>query len=845
MAVTTAETVTVEIIAKLDKATGDIRRLDQTFTASTNSMQGAAKSLESSLDRVARTSTDSFNRVGTGSRKAADSFDRDAARIANAGRNIGRQISDAGTQLAGGQSPLLIFAQQAPQVADALADTGGRAAKVASFFAGPWGAAILAAGSIIGTVLVPKLFEASSAAETMTGAQIELSRFVDLTTGAINRQTQAVQRLAAAQARQEAVETGTQTYKAARGGALSAVREAAGERAPAFAAGVRLPDATTTDPIKKRLRELADEAVRTRRPINDLVLDVRKLVGNRPEYAGLVKSITAQGGAAVEAAQGVERLKAEQALLTGTATAAQRAMLGMGLATTGLVERQVALATATTGVEKARARLSLVEERGRAITAGDGAALVQYRTDLTAATNAVKSAEAAERAATGARRDGAKAARTAAAAARAAAREQARDTRIAARAERELLSLQGERLAARSDLTSDRAQQDDFARQRINLEAAGRVSELAERRDRGELDASEFAARKALIEEITNAKLAYVDRTRDLRAAADEVEVARARSDAAREVLEAESGLARTAADRKAIELQLLDLAIEERRLAAQRVVDLAKQDKASEQERILAQTTLDALPRIREIGAKRIDREYQSPLALYRDRLNRTPGETREQAEQLVVDEIEHVRDGIADALSDAIGTRDPLINGLLKLLIDNVLLKPIAAALDQASAAGGGGGVGGVLGAIAGSIGGLLGGGGSTPGYGGTVGGRVIPGITPGFANGGSMTLGGRGGVDTNMLSLNGQPLARVSRGETMSIVPSSAAMRPAGAMTKVFNISVSANNSVTPAGFAQGLANDILARAAEMDGAVVKGARRGLPEAQARYNALGTTG
>lgn len=42
------------------------------------------------------------------------------------------------------------------------------------------------------------------------------------------------------------------------------------------------------------------------------------------------------------------------------------------------------------------------------------------------------------------------------------------------------------------------------------------------------------------------------------------------------------------------------------------------------------------------------------------------------------------------------------------------------------------------------------------------------------PGFANGGAMRLGGFAGIDRNMLSMNGRPLARVSRGETMSISP-----------------------------------------------------------------------
>lgn len=55
---------------------------------------------------------------------------------------------------------------------------------------------------------------------------------------------------------------------------------------------------------------------------------------------------------------------------------------------------------------------------------------------------------------------------------------------------------------------------------------------------------------------------------------------------------------------------------------------------------------------------------------------------------------------------------------------------------------------------------------------------------GSTPGFANGGAMRLGGMGGIDRNLLSLNGSPIARVSAGETMQIRPAND--RGSGAQT-----------------------------------------------------------
>lgn len=47
------------------------------------------------------------------------------------------------------------------------------------------------------------------------------------------------------------------------------------------------------------------------------------------------------------------------------------------------------------------------------------------------------------------------------------------------------------------------------------------------------------------------------------------------------------------------------------------------------------------------------------------------------------------------------------------------------------------------------------------------------VVGSVLPGFATGGSMVIGGRGGTDNNTLALNGTPIARVSAGEHLNIV------------------------------------------------------------------------
>jgi hypothetical protein len=123
-----ADSVVVELEAKLDGYQRDVQRGASTFDRSMKQIEGSATRAERSVGR-------SLTQAGQSSRL------------------LGYQIADIGSQLASGSSPFLILAQQAPQVANALDGTTGAAGKMATFFSGPWGAALLAAGSILGTVI--------------------------------------------------------------------------------------------------------------------------------------------------------------------------------------------------------------------------------------------------------------------------------------------------------------------------------------------------------------------------------------------------------------------------------------------------------------------------------------------------------------------------------------------------------------------------------------------------------------------------------------------------------------------------------------------------------------------
>ncbi len=66
-------------------------------------------------------------------------------------------------------------------------------------------------------------------------------------------------------------------------------------------------------------------------------------------------------------------------------------------------------------------------------------------------------------------------------------------------------------------------------------------------------------------------------------------------------------------------------------------------------------------------------------------------------------------------------------------------------------------------------------------------------------GFDSGGSMLLGGNGGIDNNVLSLNGSPIAKTSRGETLSISPKSDSSGGSVVIHQTLNVSTGVQETV----------------------------------------------
>lgn len=130
-----AEKVVVELLARVEGFDGKIRQ-------SASSFGGEMKRIEASADKAERA-------VGT----AMATTERSMQRAGQQSRLLGYQIADVGAQLSAGTSPFIVLAQQGSQVANALEGAKGKVGAFAAFLSGPWGAAMLAATTILGVFL--------------------------------------------------------------------------------------------------------------------------------------------------------------------------------------------------------------------------------------------------------------------------------------------------------------------------------------------------------------------------------------------------------------------------------------------------------------------------------------------------------------------------------------------------------------------------------------------------------------------------------------------------------------------------------------------------------------------
>lgn len=336
---------------------------------------------------------------------------------------------------------------------------------------------------------------------------------------------------------------------------------------------------------------------------------------------------------------------------------------------------------------------------------------------------------------------------------------------IQERYRQQLRSIVGQTLSANASMATSaearaeiahRQLNDDLRGQREEIDADRHFSQAQKDRLKEELDHQEEVER-ARIDAEMNGQLI------------DE-EVAARRESVQRELqsLGIRDAMATTDAERRRLQLQMLDKEIELDRLGAQAIIDKESSSKA---EKALAQAKLDSLAGEKAQRTLAINQRTMGPLESYMTSIPKTADEINAAYENIAVNGIAHMNDALAES-----ATRVLKLKGFAGQLFNQLISDLIRFQLQQAT-----GGAGGLLGGLI-KLGGSILGLGGNPLSGvsasslsfmdGQAAALATPRNLPGFDAGGSFRIRGNPGIDQNVMSINGQSVARVGHGEIVDI-------------------------------------------------------------------------
>lgn len=344
-----------------------------------------------------------------------------------------------------------------------------------------------------------------------------------------------------------------------------------------------------------------------------------------------------------------------------------------------------------------------------------------------------------------------------------------RTEELAQRYRDELAGLYDDELSMQQDLTADIRARAAIEDERILTAKAAYDADVDSRVKQGELTAEQAKQLKMQRDRNYDLEKQQINWALNDALLEEETRTAQDSLDREKDMLQIRASLATTATDRRAAQLALLDNELQSVKLSAEEV--LARHD-STEAEKKLAQAKIDQLASVRTASTLQINRETMGPLETYFDSIPHTAAKINEAYEEIAANGIRNMVDGLAQASANTLK-----LKGFAGQLFNQMIADLIRFQMQQAVA-----GKGGLLGSIFSLAGSVLG-----VSTGNTLGGvsaasmsaldaqaaaMAVPRDLPGFANGGGMTMLGNRGIDRNVLSLNGAPIANVSYGERLSI-------------------------------------------------------------------------
>lgn len=296
----------------------------------------------------------------------------------------------------------------------------------------------------------------------------------------------------------------------------------------------------------------------------------------------------------------------------------------------------------------------------------------------------------------------------AAAAAQSAAREAEQAAQEALQRRQEERSNAIEVLRAQAGLTEDISERAALEQEMLALERAQRQDDLNSRRD---LTDKERIARQNAIDALygtpdptgqttgTPGLLGrQINRDEIERLNRERLDIEQAQIDNARDLLSADADLADTREERRAIEMQLLDLAYEQERAELEAVQASLT---ATQAQKDIAAARLAILGQLEARDRERVNRDNESPLERRRREVRETAANIDDAVEDIQLGAIDRLTDGLADASTEFIK-----LGGIAGDVLNSIIRDMVRLAAQQAIFGNSGGG-----GGLIGSIGGMLG--------------------------------------------------------------------------------------------------------------------------------------
>jgi hypothetical protein len=402
MATAAAGSLYIDFVTNLAKLQADMNQMKRTVGGAVDSVSASLGSGNTATERYANAMEQMAARstrfVASG-RQVVVSAGQQRAGM----QQLSFQIGDVAQQFALGTNPMTIFAQQGGQVIQAISLMKGGATGLIGFLAGPWGAVIMGAATILG-MLASKTLGARDAAVDMQKAQSDLARYVDFTTGKIKQQISAIVALAEAQRQGTKAQQAADAYKKSRQALIDAGTLGGADTA-GFGLGTNLSAVTQQlTKSEQEVRRLVGLYQAGTINVMKLGQELKKIGDADPKIRARTQSLIAMGEAVNQSADANRLATATMRVLTGTANDQDRAFLALQGGTSAhaksvnsLIEAQARLEASTDRVTTAQARLQILQQRAPEFTDPKSKAAIQYQHEYAAALREVDVAQQAVR----------------------------------------------------------------------------------------------------------------------------------------------------------------------------------------------------------------------------------------------------------------------------------------------------------------------------------------------------------------------------------------------------------------------------------------------------------------